>query len=175
MLVAVAQRDLLALVNLRPRPRHVDAVGLSAPVAPRAACRFEHEGPQPLRHGIGDLRHQVFRRARQHRVGVPDHPLRAEHRRLDLIGRQHQGRQVKTLLQDVAHAGFATDRYALADQGCDVAIDRALRGLKFLGDRIRGQRIAAAPQHLDDLKQPVGASHGKVSLKVAWKYSRKSL
>src|SRR5450432_832524 len=59
LFVAVAQRDLLALVNLRPCPRHVDAVGLAAPVAPRAACGFEHERPQPLRDRVGDLRHQV--------------------------------------------------------------------------------------------------------------------
>ena len=46
----------------------------------------------------------------------PDDPLRAQHRRLDLVGRQHQGRQVEALFEDVAHAGLAADRHALADQ-----------------------------------------------------------
>src|ERR1700733_11194935 len=41
--VAVAQRDFLALVNLRPGPRHVDAVGLPAPVRTGAAGGLEHK------------------------------------------------------------------------------------------------------------------------------------
>ena len=87
-------------------------------------------------------------------------PLRAKYGGLDLIGCQHQGRQIESLFQDVAHAGFAADRHALPDQGSDVAVDRPLRGLELGGNRIRRQRLAGAPEHLDDLKQPVGASHG---------------
>jgi hypothetical protein len=87
--------------------------------------------------------------------------LRAEHGGLDLVGRQHQRRQVESLFQDVAHAGLAADRHPLPDQGGDVAIDRAFRGFQLLGDGVRGQRFAGAAEHLDDLKQPVGASHAR--------------
>jgi hypothetical protein len=89
------------------------------------------------------------------------HPLRAEHRRLDLIGGEHQGRQVKSLFQNIAHAGLAADRHPLFDQGGDVAVDRPLRGFQFGCDRIRGQRFPGAPEHLNDLEQPVGTSHGR--------------
>ena len=87
-------------------------------------------------------------------------PLRPEHRRFDLIGREHQRRQVESLLQNITHAGLAADRHALFDQGGDVAVDRPLRGLEFGGDRIRGQGLSGATEHLDDLEQPVGTSHG---------------
>ena len=127
---------------------------------PGAAGGFQHERPQALGHGVGDLRHQVLGGARQHGIGMAGHPLRAEHGRLDLVGRQHQRRQVESLFQDVAHAGLAADRHALFDQGRDVAVDGPLRGLQLGRDRIRRQRLAGAPEHLNDLEQPVGASHG---------------
>ena len=160
LLVAIVQSDLLALVDLGAGPHHVDAVGLPVPAGTCAACGFEHERPQAFGNGVGDLRHQVLGGTRQHGVGVPRHPLRAEHGRLDLVGREHQRRKVKSLLQDVAHAGLAADRHALFDQRCDVAVDGPFRGLQLGGDCIRGQRLAGAPEHLNDLEQPVGASHG---------------
>src|SRR5437763_7162211 len=45
LLIAIVQRDFLALVNLRPCPHHVDAVRLSAPAGAGAARRFAHEPP----------------------------------------------------------------------------------------------------------------------------------
>jgi hypothetical protein len=120
-----------------------------------------HERPQPFRHRVGDLRHQVLGGARQHGIGVADDPLCAKHGGLDLVGRQHQGWQVEPLLQDVAHAGLAADRHALFDQSGDVAIDGAFRGFEFGRDRVRRQRLSRAPEHLDDLEQSVGASHDK--------------
>src|SRR4029077_20444080 len=59
LLGAIAPRDLLALVDLGARAHHVHAVGLSVPAWPRAARRLQHEGTQPLGHGVGDLRHQI--------------------------------------------------------------------------------------------------------------------
>src|ERR1700687_1406693 len=53
MFVAVEQRDLLALVNLRARSHHVDAVGFPVPGASGAARGVEHERPQPLGDGGG--------------------------------------------------------------------------------------------------------------------------
>src|SRR3984957_8687478 len=44
LFVAVAQHDLSALVNLRARPYHVDAVGFFLPDRPGAARRLQHEG-----------------------------------------------------------------------------------------------------------------------------------
>ena len=134
--------------------------GSLLPARPGAAGGFKHERPQALGNGVGDFRDQILRGARQHGIGMARDPLRAEHGGLDLVGRQHQGRQVESLLQDVAHAGLAADRHALSDQGGDVAIDRALGGFQLGGDRIRRQRFAGAPEHLNDLEQPVGTSHG---------------
>ena len=91
---------------------------------------------------------------------MPGHPLCAEHGRFDFIGREHQRRQVKSLLQDITHAGLTADRHPLFDQGRDVAVDRPLRGLQLGRDRICRQRFPGAPEHLDDLEQPVGTSHG---------------
>src|SRR5579863_724186 len=44
LFVAIAKRDFLALMNLRPGPRHVDAVRFLAPARTGAARRFEHNG-----------------------------------------------------------------------------------------------------------------------------------
>jgi hypothetical protein len=87
-------------------------------------------------------------------------PLRAEHGRLDLIGGEHQRRQVKSLLQNITYAGLTADRHALFDQGRDVAVDGPFRCLQLGRDCICRQRFAGTPEHLNDLKQPVGASHG---------------
>ena len=92
-------------------------------------------------------------------AGLAYRKERAQHRRLDLLRCQHQRRQVESLLEDVAHAGFAADGDTLTDEGCDVAIDRALGGLQLRRDGIGGQRFAGAPEHLDDLEKPVGPSH----------------
>ena len=81
---------------------------------------------------------------------------------LDLIGREHQGRQVETLFQNIAHAGLAADRHALFHQGRDIAVDRPLGSFEFGRDRIRGHGFAGAPEHLDDLEQTIGTSHGSL-------------
>src|SRR5262249_43936594 len=54
LLIAIAQCDLPAFVNLRARPRHVDAIRFFLPDRPRAARRLQHEGAQPFRNGVGD-------------------------------------------------------------------------------------------------------------------------
>src|SRR6266478_1662065 len=41
--VAIVQRDFLAFVNLRTRPRHVDAVSFLLPGRAGAAGRFKHK------------------------------------------------------------------------------------------------------------------------------------
>src|SRR5262249_6681460 len=98
-------------------------------------------------------------------IGMARDPLRAQHRRLDLFRRQHQGRQVEAFFEDVAHAGLAADGNALTDKRGDIAINRAFRGLELGRDCVCRQWLTGAPKHLDDLEQPVGASH-RISL--AW-------
>src|SRR6186713_1707450 len=46
VLVAIVQRDLFALVDLRPCPNHVDPVRLPVPGSPGTAGRLQHERPQ---------------------------------------------------------------------------------------------------------------------------------
>src|SRR6266853_394235 len=60
VLVAIAQSDFLSFVNLRTRPRHVDAVRLLAPARAGAAGGFEHKRSQPFGNGVGDFRDQVL-------------------------------------------------------------------------------------------------------------------
>jgi hypothetical protein len=139
-------------VNLRPRPRHVDAVGFATPARAGAAGGFKHERSQSFGDGIRDFRNEVLRGARQNRIGMPRDPLRAEHGRLDLVRGEHQRRQVESLLQNIAHAGLAADRHALSDQGRDVAVDRPLRSLQLGRDRICRQGFLGAPEHLNDLE-----------------------
>src|SRR5260370_8364484 len=55
MFVAIAQRDLLSFVNLRPRSRHVDAVGFPAPARAGAAGGSKHKTRQAFRDRIADL------------------------------------------------------------------------------------------------------------------------
>src|SRR5258708_805377 len=61
--VAIAQCDLLSFVNLRTRPRHVDAVRFYLPRRPGAAGGFQGKRSQPLGGGVGDLRHQALGRS----------------------------------------------------------------------------------------------------------------
>jgi hypothetical protein len=67
--------------------------------------------------------------------------LRAEDRRLDFVGRQHQRRHVEAFFQHITGARLAPDRHALADQGGDVPVDRALGGFSS-GNGFGGQRFS---------------------------------
>src|SRR5204862_2578292 len=58
---------------------------------------------------------------------------------------------------------LASDRHTLADQVGDVAIDGPLRGLELGRERLRGHRLRCTAQDLNDLKEPVGASHEPLS------------
>jgi hypothetical protein len=82
----------------------------------------------------------------------------AQDQRLELGRREHERRQVVAVAQQVAGAGGAVDRHARADQVSDVAIDGPARDLELVGQRARRDQLAA-PQDLDDLEKPVGATH----------------
>jgi hypothetical protein len=83
---------------------------------------------------------------------------RAEHHRLDLRLCEHQWRQVEATAQHVADAGFALDWHAGQRQVADVAIDGALGHFELARQPRRGDDAAAA-QQLDDLEEPISASH----------------
>src|SRR5260370_23913255 len=54
--VAIAQCDFLSFVNLRTRPRHVDAVRLLAPARTGATGGVAHQNTPPCRAGCGGFR-----------------------------------------------------------------------------------------------------------------------
>jgi len=66
----------------------------------------------------------------------------------------------KALAHGVADPGLAADRYPLADEVGDVAIDRPPGDLELGGECVRGYRSRRPAQDLNDLKKPFGASHG---------------
>ena len=105
---------------------------------------------------------EVARRGGQDGVALVGHPLRAERRRLQFIGRQHQRRHVEVAAEDVADAGLAADRRPLPDQVGDVAVDGPLRHFELLGQGAGGDRARRTPEDLDDLKQSVGAAHERL-------------
>ena len=100
-----------------------------------------------------------LRRFRQLRIAAIDHPLRAQHGGLDLVGRQHQGRHVEALVEHVADAGLATNWDPLSKERSDVAIDGAFGRLEFGRHRIRRDRLFRAAQDLDDLEKTVRFPH----------------
>ena len=106
-------------------PGHVDSVNRRIAAGRRAGGGFQHIGSQPLGHGHADLGDQVFGGAGQGRVGTRGHPLRAEHRGLDLIRREHQRWQIIAIVENVADAGLSPDRHPLGHQVGDVAVDGA--------------------------------------------------
>jgi hypothetical protein len=126
----------------------------------RARAGVEDERLQVAGHRDGDLGNQVACGARQRSIAMPGHPLCAEGRRFDLVGGEHQRRQVEAAFQHVANAGLTADGNPLPDQRGDVAINRAFRGLELDGHGRRGDRRPGSAQDLDDLEQPVATSHG---------------
>jgi hypothetical protein len=133
----------------------VDAVLGRLPGRSRARDGIERHVAQALRHDGGELGDEVGGGARQGRIAARLHPAGAEGRRLDLVGGQHQRRQVEAAFQHVAETRLAADRHALADEGGDVAVDRTLRCLELGGNGLGRQGPARAAQDLDDLEQAV--------------------
>ena len=158
--IAIAQRDLASGAHPGARLRDIDPVGRDFPGRRSARRRIEDQGSEVFRDRGGDLGNQVACRARERRIAVSRDPLRAEHRRLDLVRGQHERRQVEAAFQHVAEPGFTPHRDALADQRRDVAIDRAFRGFELGRERRRRHGTARATKDLDDLEQAVGAAHG---------------
>jgi hypothetical protein len=87
-------------------------------------------------------------------------PLRAEHRGFELVRGEHQRRHVKIAVKHIAQPGLAADRYPLPDQIGNIAVNGPLRHLELLGQLAGGNRAGRTPHDLDNLKQPVGTTHG---------------
>jgi len=72
---------------------------------------------------------------------------------------EHEWGKIELTAQRVANAGFAFNGLASKLQVADVAIDRALRNLKALGERVSGLQASGA-KHLHNAEETVGAAHG---------------
>lgn len=101
---------------------------------------------------------RLRRRLRQLAVAPARHDARAEDERFQLLGAEHQRREVEPLAEGVADARFALDGHARGDEVRDVPVYRPLRDLKVPRQRCGGHDRAAA-QRLDHLEQPVGPPH----------------
>src|SRR5690606_9502808 len=91
----------------------------------------------------------------------PHHP-RASGQCDDLIAREHQRWQFKALPRQIAHPCLAIDRYTGGLEVGYVAIDGALGDFQPFAQHTCRHKTATA-KVLDDLKQAVGAAHGKGS------------
>lgn len=157
---AIAERELPSVADRAAERCEIDRILRQRRLrAQTEAWRFDI-GPQPFRHGGGDLGEEIARGERQCPVSAVSDPLRAQHYGLDLGRAEHQRRHVVLFGQDIAEACRARDRHSLADEGGDIAIDRAGRDLQLGGERRGGNRPGRAAENLDDLEQPVGAAHG---------------
>ena len=159
LLVAILKAHLLAGVDAGANLGQVERILHALVAVGRAQGGVEQKGAQALGDRGQDLGLQVQGGAGQGRIADARDPLGAQDTGFDLVGRQHQGRQIEPALQHIAHARFAPDRHPLADEGGDVAIDGALGGLQLGRDQVGRVRPAPSAQDLDDLEQAVGASH----------------
>jgi hypothetical protein len=88
---------------------------------------------------------------------------RADRDGVDLVGGEHQRRQVEAAAQHIADADGAVDWHAARLQRGDIAVDRANGDFELLGERRRGQRLRCRPEGLDDVEETVGAAHRRAS------------
>lgn len=91
-------------------------------------------------------------------VGAALHEARAEYESLDLLGREHEGRNLIAASQTKADACLTLDRDTRQGQVLNVSIDRALGDAEAPGELVTGQDLAAAQQQ-DELEEAVRASH----------------
>ena len=87
-----------------------------------------------------------------------DH-ARAGDQSLDLVGREHDGREIEARAEAVADAGLALDGDAGDGEIADVPIDGALGDLQPAGE-LRGGGQTPPAQVLDDLEEPISAPYG---------------
>ncbi len=146
--------------------RHVEPHGLHVVMGRRQQRGVRHVAAQPVGNDRFDLGDDVAGGGGKLRICPRLDDAGTEHERLDLRFGEHEGRQVKSCLEDVANAGFSLDGDAARDQVLDVAIDGALRHLEGGAQLARPHQLLAA-QVLDDLEQSVGAAHGS-SRRCLW-------
>jgi hypothetical protein len=108
---------------------------------------------------LGDRRPRV---ASESRSRPRLHHARAGHQRLHFIHGEHDRRKIETRPQPVSHAGLSLHRDAGNAQIAYVPVHRPFGNLQPAG-KLRGGGQAPPPQMLDDLEQPIGAPHLKLS------------
>src|ERR1700676_3311052 len=90
LIVFVADANLSPAADPQPGPGDVEPIS-GQRLAPRHADAWlGDEGAQTFGHDRGDLGDEIARSAREHSVAPVRYPLRTEHCRLQLIGREHQ-------------------------------------------------------------------------------------
>ena len=87
--------------------------------------------------------------------------LQPDRNRLDLLAVEHQRRQIIARPHDVADTGRTVDRHARGLQRRDVAIDGAGGDLQRLGKLCGGHRPARAAQQVNQIEEPVRATHDR--------------
>ena len=107
-----------------------------------ANAGLDDEGAQTFGHSGGNLGDQVARGAGQRRIAPFGDPLRAQHRSLELIGREHQWRHVEVATEDVTHPRLALNRRPLSNQIGNIAVNGSRRHFEFIGQRAGGDRAA---------------------------------
>ncbi|CAI0346127.1 hypothetical protein BO1005MUT1_470285 [Hyphomicrobiales bacterium] len=163
-LVTVVDRELAAVADGRAHGRDIDLIGGHvAGIGRSEQGAVQKDRPQMRRQHRRDLADHVLRGPREHRIGTLAQPAHADQDGLDLVGREHQGRQVEPGIKHIADAGLAAHGHALTHQRADVAIDRPHRDIEFGGQGLGGHGTPAATQALDHVEQSFGALHGVVS------------
>ena len=159
LLVNVGDLQLALVADRLAHFRKVHACDDRGPRTRDVDRRGHQLHAQRLRQDHCHLRQYAFSRVLQSRIaGATDQP--GSHRdRLDLLGGEHQRRQVEAAPQNIADAGRSIDRHAPRLQRGDVAIDCADRDLQLIGERGSRHRPARRAQPLYDVEQPVSPPH----------------
>ena len=141
----------------------IDALGTDRAAVGNPETRRRKLRAQLAGHRLVQFAEDTHRRILQLAVADALDEMGADHDGLDLLGREHQRRQVVPLAQDVADAGLAFDRDAPRLQGRDVAIDRARGHFEPVRQHGGRHRPPAAAQGLDDVEQAIGTTQRRAS------------
>ncbi len=157
----VSDDELAAVADGAAHGREVAAVAVLRAGAARRNCdtRCFRNAAQTRRQHGGDLRDGGVRRAGKGGIAPGADHARAEDERLDLILREHEGRQLVARSEHIAETRLALDGHAARLQVGHVAVDGADGHFQFAGQFLRGHDPLRAPEIFDDVEETVGAAH----------------
>ena len=159
LLVGVADGQFPALVQRAPQKREIDGLRPVPAVADHQGVVL-HALAQVGGKDGGDFGHHVAGRLSHPLVGAPPDPLQAERQRLDLLGREHEGREQEAGLQHIAEPRLALDLRAHGLERGDVAIERAQRNPRLPRQHRPAHRAAVTAEDLQEIEKAFGAGHG---------------